>query len=278
MNESLEKLVKAGTLVCLVLALFIAVLVINGIKENKYIGGGVPGSNVITVSGTGEVTAVPDVAEVTFEVVTEKPTVEAAQTAAAEDMNAILAFIKKEGIDEKDIKTTNYSANPRYEWRDTVMPMSAPSYGGGADAALSYPYPVPDNDTRVLVGYEVRQSVSVKIRDTEKTGAILAGVGGLGATNIYGPTFTIDDEDELQREARQEAIDDARTKAEQLADDLDVKLVRIVSFSESGGGYYPMYRGLEAAAYDSSETKVTPEIPAGENTISAYVTITYEIR
>jgi len=274
MNQTTEKLLKAGTLVCMVLAFYILILAVNGVKENRYIGGGVPAGNVISVSGTGEVFATPDIAEISFDVVVEKDTIAAAQEEAATKINAVLAFLEDSDIAERDIKTTNYSANPRYEWRNEAT--VGPGYGGGT-AGVSYPY-YDGGDTRVLVGYEVRQSVTVKIRDTEKVGSIVAGIGELGVTDMYGPNFTIDDEDELLREARKEAIRDAETKAKELAKDLDVKLVRVVSFSESGGPY-PYYRGLEMAAMDSAGGgKTTPEIPAGENKLTSYVTITYEIR
>lgn len=274
MNQTTEKLLKAGTLVCLLLALYILVLAVNGIKENRYIGGGISAGNVISVSGTGEVYATPDIAEVSFDVVVEKDTVAAAQEEATQKINATLAFLKDQDIAERDIKTTNYSSNPRYEWRSEAAPVPA----GNGTAGVSYPV-YNGGDTRVLVGYEVRQSVTVKIRDTEKVGAVVAGLGELSVTNMYGPNFTIDDEDALTREARKEAIDDAEAKAKELAKDLGVKLVRIVSFSESGGPYYPYYRGMEMIATDSAEApKATPEIPAGENKISSYVTITYEIR
>lgn len=280
MNETMEKLLKAGTLVCLVLALFIAVQVVNGIKENRYIGGSVPASNVISVSGEGEIFATPDIAEVSFDVVVERNTIAEAQEEAAQKMNAVIAFLKESDIAERDIKTTNYSANPRYEWRNEIMPLGAgatePAFVGGPDVAVSYPS-YGGGETRVLIGYEVRQNISVKIRDTEAVGEIVSGIGALGVTNMYGPNFTIDDEAELLREARQEAIADAQQKAKELAKDLGVKLVRVVSFSESGGPYYPYYRA-EMAVMDSAGGKTTPEIPAGENRITAYVTITYEIR
>ena len=148
---------------------------------------------------------------------------------------------------------------------------------GGSDAMMIYP-PYPGNSNQVLVGYEVHHSVSVKVRDTDIAGEIVTGVGALGVTNMYGPNFTVDDEDALMREARKDAIKDAQEKAEELADDLDVKLVRIISFSENGG-YYPMYARMEAGvAYDSAEVKVAPEILEGENKINASVSITYEIR
>ena len=85
-----------------------------------------------------------------------------------------------------------------------------------------------------MAGYEVNQGVDVKVRNIESVGTILGGIGGLGASNISGLNFSIDDEDELKKEANELAINDAKEKAEILADNLGVKLVRIINFSESG--------------------------------------------
>ena len=282
-TSAVQKAVKYLGWLFIVLIIFVAVSALNALKENRYIGGGVSASNVITVNGTGEVFAVPDIAEIGFSVVAEKKLLPDAQKMSAEKINAIMAFLKEQGIDEKDIKTTNYSANPKYEWTNEVTPMYSGSSGAaepgydGVQTSAVYPdyYPQPRN--QVVVGYEVRQTITVKVRDTEKVGALVVGIGEQGATDMYGPTFTIDDETALQREARQKAIDDAKDKAEQLAKDLGVKLVRIVSFSENGGGYYPMmFKGMEATV--SSDAAVAPEIPVGQNQISANVSITYEIR
>ncbi len=286
-SSAVQKTMKYLGWLFIVLIVFIAIQSVNALKENRYIGGGVPSGNVITVSGEGEVFAVPDIAEFTFSVFAEAKTVGDAQKAAAEKGNAIIAFLKGEGIDEKDIKTISYSANPKYEWTNGPTPLgggvsametSVSSGSAGGYAGVAYPdyYPGPRN--QVIVGYEVRQTISVKVRDTEEVGTLLAGVGEKGATDIYGPTFTIDDEDELQREARQKAIMDAKLKAKQLADDLDVRLVRVVSFSENGNPWYPMYatKGYDMAVAESAPA--IPEIPLGENKISASVSITYEIR
>lgn len=278
-NPLIERLIKFSAVLVAVVIAFVAVLTLNALKENKYIGGN-SGSNVITVSGEGEAFAVPDIAEFSFDVTAEATTLVPAQEEVTEKMNAIIAYLKDEGIDERDIKTTNYSSNPRYEWQGgEVYSTGAGTSVGGSDAMMMYPVPYPGNGTQVIVGYEVHHSVSVKIRDTEKAGTIVTGVGALGVTNMYGPNFTVDDEDALMRDARKDAIRDAKDKAEELADDLDVKLVRIISFSENGGGYYPMYARMEGGmAYDSAEVKVAPEIPEGENKINASVSITYEIR
>ena len=129
-----------------------------------------------------------------------------------------------------------------------------------------------------MAGYEVNQGVDVKVRNIESVGTILGGIGGLGASNISGLNFSIDDEDELKKEANELAINDAKEKAEILADNLGVKLVRIINFSESG--YFPIYRqkfSAEAVSMDGIGG-AAPEIPTGENKIISQVNIIYEIR
>jgi uncharacterized protein YggE len=96
---------------------------------------------------------------------------------------------------------------------------------------------------------------------------------------VSGLTFTIDDEDKLNADARDKAIADAREKAEVLADQLGVSLVRIVGFSENDGGYTPMYMKREVALMSADAAGgAAPELPMGENKIISRVSVTYEIR
>jgi uncharacterized protein len=253
---------KMLVIVFLALAIFLVAKTINTIKEYRFIGGGVSATNMISVSGEGEVFAVPDIAEFSFSVVEEKKTVTDAQEAVAQRINSIIAFLDDSNVKETDIKTINYNVYPRYEFiRENCKGGFCPPAG-----------------ERVLKGFEVNQSISVKVRDTQEAGSILAGIGERGATNISGLNFTIDDEEALLEEARKKAIDNARKKAKQLAKDLDVKLVRVVSFSESGNQpYYKNYAFAEIAIQDAVGGGA-PEIPTGENKITSNVSITYEIR
>lgn len=252
---------KMLVLVLLVLAVFLVFKTLNTIKEYRFIGGGVSATNTISVSGEGEVFAVADIAEFSFSVVEEKETVTEAQEIAAQRTNSILDFLKKSDIKETDIKTTNYNVYPRYDFiRKNCVNGFCPE------------------GERVLKGFEVSQSISVKVRDTEDAGTVLSGIGERGATNVSGLSFTIDDEDDLQEEARKIAIEDAQTKAKQLAKDLDVKLVRVVSFSEFGNSpRFKTFAVPEMATLDAVGGGV-PEIPVGENKITSNVSITYEIR
>lgn len=247
------------TIFLLITTIFMVFKTITAYKESAFVG--LEGQSTITFTGKGEVFAIADVATFNFSVVETSSTVAKAQEASAEKINAIMNYLKEQGIEEKDIKTANYNVYPKYEWRRTTV-----CEGGFC----------PDGKN-VLVGYEASQTITVKVRDTEKSGTLLTGVGGLGASNISGLTFSIDDEEAVKREARKLAIEDAQNKAEQLAKDLDVKLVRIISFSESGD--YPIY------AYDKAMgmgigggEAVSPQVPVGENQIISNVSITYQIK
>jgi hypothetical protein len=215
--------------------------------------------NTITVSGKGEVIVKPDIATVSFGVTAENLDVAKAQTEATTKMNKIIDLLKNKGIDEKDIKLTNYNIYPRYDYIQTQLY----PYGGGK---------------QVLSAYVVSQTVEVKIRDISKSGEILSGVGELGVTDVSGLNFTVDKEDEVKDQARDLAIKDARNQAKELAKSLDVRLVKIANFSE--GGNYPVYYEMNKSLALSSGSRdaVVPQVPMGENKITSTVSITYEIR
>ncbi len=243
------------------LALFLAVETLQSLMGLRYVGAGIAPTNTIMVNGEGDAYAVPDIAEFTYSVVSDKTTVAAAQADATGKSNGILAYLTGAGVAEKDIQTTNYSIAPRYEWRQSACPAGTMC---------------PPNGSQVLIGYEVRQSNTVKVRDTGKAGDLLAGIGSRGATEVSGLTFTVDDPTSVEGEARDKAIADAKAKADELARSLGVSLVRVVSFNENTGGVpVPMY-GLGGAMKASAAA--APDISAGQNKVTSNVSITYEIR
>jgi len=249
----------------IILSVFLVVLIIstavgiqNKIKEGKYIGQEIEAKNTIAVSDTGEIYAKPDLALTTFSVVTEEKTVAEALGKNTKKMNAIIDFVKGQGVEDKNVKTTTFNIYPRYEWQK--------------DKAEILLYP---QGKRVLVGYEVRQSLQVKIRDMEKIGAIIEGATAAGANQVGDLQFTIDKQDELKVQARKQAIEKAKTKAKELASQLGINLVRITKFSESS--VFPRYYGLKEAAPMDIGGEETPQIEVGENKITVSVTITYEI-
>ena len=171
------------------LAIFLFIATIGELKGLRFIGSGVAATNTISVSGEGEVFAVPDIATFSVSVRETAKEVKDAQTAATKKGNDIIAYLKGEGIEEKDVKTTDYSVNPQYEWTQRVCPE------GG--------YCPPGK--QVLTGFQVSQTLSVKVRDTKKAGDLLSGVGSRGATEVSGLTFENDDEDDLNQEGREKA-------------------------------------------------------------------------
>lgn len=256
----------ALTALLVVFALWGAMQVFTSIKEYRFIGSGTTATNTITVSGEGEVFAVPDIATFSITIQEEAKDVATAQDAATKNTNDVVAYLTGADIEEKDIKTTGYNVYPKYEWQQVQCVR----------------YPCPEGE-QTLVGYTVSQTIDVKVRDTDKAGEILSGVGSRGVDNVSGLSFLIDDPDELQSDAREKAIEDAEAKAKELAKQLGVDLVRIVGFTESGNGYYPpvayMKRETMAVAMDSAMGgAVAPELPVGENKVQSNVTITYEIR
>jgi uncharacterized protein YggE len=217
-----------------------------------------PAVNTISVSGMGKVSASPDIATVSFTVSQNGDTASQAQDAATKKSNVALGVVKDLGVAEKDVKTTSYNLSPRYNY--------TPCYGGYC----------PQPESRII-GYTVSQTVEVKIRDLDKVGTVLASLGDAGVSNLYGPNFTVDKEEEVQAKARKAAIQDARAKANALAKDLGVRIIRVVNFSEGGGGG-PIFYAKAMASADSAGAPPTPEIPAGENEIVSNVSVTYEIR
>ena len=266
MDDSKTKLFKALTVLAMLGAVLVGAMVISEVKGYRFIGGGVSASNTISVSGEGEVFAAPDIANISFTVREDAKKVSDAQDKVTTKVKVALAGVRKQGVADKDIKTQNYSSYPKYEWQEgtvSCMGLNCPPYRPGK---------------QVIVGYEVSQTVTIKVRDLEKVNTIVDGLAAAGVTEMQGPNFAIDDEDGLKAEARKIAIDKARAKAEVLAKDLGVSLVRIVSFSE--GGYYPMYARATSASMEKGMggDVGAPEIPQGEEKITSSVTVTYEIR
>jgi uncharacterized protein len=194
----------------------------------------------------------------------EGKTVKEAQDKATTKTNAILDAVKGMDVKDKDIKTIGYNSYPKYEYSNNICTNG---------------YCPPSK--QVLTGYEVSQSIEVKVRKTDTAGDILTKVGGLGAENISSLNFVTDDLEAVKAQARDKAVADAKAKAKVLAKSLGVSLDKIVSFSEDGVSQppimYSMGSGLmKAEAVDMA--RPVPELPTGENKIVSNVTITYEIR
>ena len=266
MKEIFAKLTqwKKDNVVLIVLGLlaaFLAVQTITSLMELRFIGSGVHATNTISVEGVGEAVAVPDIGTISFTVSFEEETVAAAQEKATKLVNSALAYLDAQDIDEKDIKTNSYNVYPQYDYIQTTCLPGVPCRGGES----------------VLRGYQVSQGVSVKIRDLEEVGTILGGLGEMNIQNINGPNFEIDDIEVVRAEAREEAIKEAKEKAQVLAKDLGVRIVRVVGFWEDNNRYGGEY-DVAFANSVKSEGLSAPQIPVGESKITTRVNITYEIK
>lgn len=217
----------------------------------------------ISVSGDGEATAVPDIATVSFTVRESAKTVPEAQKLAEAKIAKGLKELEALGVEKKDTKTLSYSVNPKYEQSPVVYCTS---------------YNCPPSKT-VVNGYEVTQSVTVKVRKVDQAGEVIGVLGKVNITEISGPDFTVDDMDSLKAEAKVIAIKKAQAKAEEEAKALGVSLGAIIAFNEDNGGYYPvMYSAKATMSVGGAEARDAVTLPQGENVIKSRVTITYSIR
>ena len=214
----------------------------------------------ITVYGEGEVTTLPDIATVTITVRESAKTVPEAQKLAETKVKAAISALSQYGVHDLDQKTLSYYVSPKYE----NVPISS-------DVRTMYPV-----TNQRIVGYEVTQTVEIKVRDIEATGEIVGALGAVNITEISGPSFTVDNTDELKAEAKGKAIAQAREKAKATAKALGTGLGEVIQFSEDDGGYYPMYAKTMTA---DGRGGAAPEVslPQGESIIKSRVTITYSL-
>ena len=203
--------------------------------------------NQIHVVGTGTVTASPDIATAQIGVQTFSSEVEPAINENNRKSDAIQAALRKQGIEEKDMRTSSFSIYPQ---RD-------------------YQHDKPDE----IIGYQVNNTISVIIRDIDSVGKILQVAIDAGSNNIYGINFTLDDQEPFEDEARVKAIEDAREKAESMAEAAGINLGKVLSITESSGSWPIMAK----ADYDGREFSSEVPIQPGELELTISVEMVFEI-
>lgn len=208
-----------------------------------------------SVTGTGTVYAKADIANLQVGLRTgTKSTPALATSESTKKMNDVIAALKDLGVEEKDIKTTGYSLNPVYNYTN--------------------------QRGQELVGYEVTQNLTLKIRDLAKIGDIIAKTTEKGANQIGGISFTIDDEFALKNQARELAIEKAKEKAELIARQSGMKLGEVKSVYESQE-QAPIAYAYSNAKLDmgAGEARISsPEIQSGQNEVKVEVTLVYEVK
>ena len=257
MNEQYKQYAwLAGTTAGVAVALLALTMSVSEYKSWKHVNGQMA---TITVSGEGEVTAAPDIATVTFTVRETAKTVPEAQKAVEAKVKTALASMKALGVAEKDTKTISYTVNPKYE---TQM-------------IYCITVPCPQGKT-TIVGYDVANTIQVKVRKVEVAGDVLGAIGKANITEISGPEFTVDDMDKVQADAKEKAIANAKEKAEATAKSLGVSLGTISQFNDDGG-YQPTFYRAEAMMSKAGAGMDSVSIPSGESVIKSRVTITYTL-
>ncbi len=203
----------------------------------------------LDINVTGEVTRVPDLAIVSAGVVARSATATGALQDAADRMQRVIAALKRAGIEDRDIQTSNVSLNPEYRY--------------------------PDKQAPELTGYTASNTVTVRFRELRNSGRILDALVAQGANQISGPNLAVDKPDAALDEARAKAVATGRARADLYARALGLRVVRIVSINESGGYYAPppappMAVMERASAY----TKIEP----GEQKLQVSLAMTFELQ
>lgn len=167
--------------------------------------------------------------------------------------NDIIEELANLGVEEKDIKTSNYRLSPEYNWTE--------SRG------------------QQLVGYEVTQSLTIKIRDLEKISSVISQTTEKGANQVGNISFTIDDDESLKSEARAAAITKAQNKAKEIAAQSGLKLGRLLNVEEGYSSQIitPSYNKMMDSVA-GSEPVPAPNIQTGENEVSVSVILTYKVK
>ena len=217
------------------------------------------GNTLLTVSAEGRTSRVPDLAIFNAGVTSSGKTAGEALAANAADMNRVIQALKRAGIAERDVQTSNLNLNPVY-----------------ADMSRQPASPLEQQVPRII-GYQVSNSVTVKQRNLAEFGKVIDTLVSAGANQVNGPSFQMDDPDAASDEARTEAMKKARERANLYARAAGLRVVRILSISE-GGGYVPqppvMY--ARAAMADMAGSAPTP-MAAGEVSLQSSVTVLFEL-
>ncbi len=215
-----------------------------------------PKPRLMSLTGQGKITAAPDMAVLSLGVVSQDKTARQALFANSRAMAALVDAMKKSGIEAKDLQTSGFTVSPVY---------SRPRRSQGDRP------PPPE-----IVGYSVRNMLSVRIRKLDTVGEILDTAVSLGSNTISGLSFTVAEPKPLHDAARQAAMADALQKATLYAEAAGVTLGAIQSISEGGvvlpPPIVPMARAQAEVAFDAAVP-----VEAGELTFRAQVSVVWEI-
>jgi uncharacterized protein len=237
--------VVAAVLVLAVLAGMVGVLYARPATAQTV---GVPGMRQVTVVGHGEVKGKPDTATIQIGVETEAPAAKDALAKNTDEATALQAELKKLGVAEADIQTSNFSIYPTY-----------------------------GTDGRQITGYHVSNSLTVKIRALDKAGTLLDQVVQAGANSVSSISFSVDDPQALLSQAREQAMKDAHGRADLLAKVGGAAVGDVLVITENVGAQPPVPLMMAAPAAEAADSKAVPVQP-GEQSFNIDVQVTYQLR
>lgn len=216
------------------------------------------GNTLLNIAAEGKSARTPDLAVFTAGVTTQGKTAGEALTENAQRMTSVIAALRKAGIAERDIQTSNLSVNPVYGQRKRL------------------PDGTYEQDDPVIIGYQASNQVSVRQRKLDQYGKVIDTLVAAGANQVNGPSFQIDSPDGALDEARIEAMKKARARADLYAKAAGLRVVRILSISENAGWAPPQPPVLFARAEMASAPKSSP-VAAGELEMTVTVNVSYEL-
>lgn len=222
---------------------------------------------LFTTEGTGEVSYVPDTALIYLGVNKTATTQDEAKNEANKIINKITEDLKKIGVEEKNIKTTNFSVNQDYNYDVTTSTESAP------DKMTIMPLPRNPKPN----GYTASVNLEVRVKPLDKAEQVIDIATKDGATQVGTSQMIVDEtkQKELENQARIEAIKNAKEKAKELSDAAGIRLGRVLSIQENGGGY-PRPMLMKADVSQSLEAAAPTQLNPGENKISVTVSLSFE--
>lgn len=206
-------------------------------------------STTFDVSGAGKVTVKPDIAAITAGITVTAPTAKGAQDQINSVINKVSNAVKKEGVDAKDIQTTNYSIHPDYDYTSAI---------------------------RKVTNYSANANLLIKVRNLDNINNVIDTTTANGANTISGLNFGVDDKTKVENEARQKAVAEAKEKAQQAAKIAGFKLGRIINYSENSNDY-PRAMMLSADAAAKPVGGTATQVEAGSEEITVNVTLSYQI-
>ncbi len=206
---------------------------------------------VVTLTVTQSVEGAPDIANVGTGVQTRAQTAQAAMQDNATKTTALIAALTKAGIAKADIQTSGINLNAQYDYSNRDGQPSGPRF----------------------IGYEASNQLSVKLRDIKKVGNLLDTMVAAGATNINGPSFSIENPAPMLVQARGQAMKDAKAQADFYAQAAGYRSARLVSISEGNSGGNPPMPMMAVARFKADAAPVTPVEPGQ---VSASVTLTVQ--